>query len=96
VTDDRPVNPRNRCQTGRRDYRARDATVRAQRSTGTALILVKHRVVEDAFRETDVRLVRMSATGRRLISTAFRAGWAAGERVNLNRPVPGDAPRQLA
>jgi hypothetical protein len=35
----------------------REASVRAQRSTGTALILARHRVVEDAFRETDVRLV---------------------------------------
>ena len=77
-------------------HRARDAAVRAQRSTGTALILAKNRVVEDAFRETDVRLMSMSAMGRRVITTAFRAGWAAGDRVNLNRPVPGDALRQLA
>ena len=77
-------------------HRARDAAVRAQRSTGTALILAKNRVVEDAFRETDVRLMSMSATGRRVITTAFRAGWAAGDRVNLNRPVPGDALRRLA
>jgi hypothetical protein len=77
-------------------HRARDAAVRAQRSTGTALILAKDRVVEDAFRETDVRLVSMNATGRRVITTAFRAGWAAGERINLNRPVPGDAQRRLA
>jgi hypothetical protein len=75
---------------------ARDATVRAQRSTGTALILAKDRVVEDAFRETDVRLVSMSATGRRVMTTAFRAGRAAGDRVNLNRPMSGDAQRQLA
>jgi hypothetical protein len=77
-------------------HRARDATVRAQRSAGTALILAKNRVVEDAFREVDVRLVSLAATGRRVITTAFRAGWAAGDRVNLNRPAPGDAPRQLA
>lgn len=77
-------------------HRARDATVRAQRSTGTALILAKDRVVEDAFRETDVRLVSMSATGRRVITTAFRAGRTAGDRVNLNRPMSGDAQRQLA
>jgi Protein of unknown function (DUF2786) len=77
-------------------HRARDAAVRAQRSTGTALILAKDRVVEDAFRETDVRLVSMNATGRRVISTAFRAGWAAGDRVNLNRPVAGDAQRRIA
>jgi hypothetical protein len=60
------------------------------------LILAKNRVVEDAFREVDVQLVSLAATGRRVITTAFRAGWAAGDRVNLNRPVPGDAPRQLA
>ena len=77
-------------------HRARDAAVRAQRSTSTALILAKDRVVEDAFRETDVRLVSMNATGRRVITTAFRAGWAAGERVNLNRPMSGDAQRRLA
>jgi hypothetical protein len=77
-------------------HRARESSVRAQRATGTALILAKDRVVEDAFRETDVRLVSMSATGRRVISTAFRAGWAAGERVNLNRPVPGEAQGRLA
>jgi hypothetical protein len=77
-------------------HRARDAAVRAQRSTGTALILAKDRVVEDAFREADVRLVSLGATGRRVISTAFRAGWAAGDRVNLNRPVSGDAQRRIA
>ena len=75
---------------------ARDAAVRAQRSTGTDLIVAKNRVVEEAFGEIDIRLVRMAATGRRVITTAFRAGWAAGDRVNLNRPVMGDAPRQLA
>jgi hypothetical protein len=59
------------------------------------LILAKDRAVEDAFRETEVRLVGMTAVGPRLITAAFRAGWAAGDRVNLNRPVPGDALSQL-
>jgi hypothetical protein len=78
-------------------HRARDATVRAQRSTGTDLIVAKNRVIDEAFGEIDIRLVRMAATGQRVITTAFRAGWAAGDRVNLNRPVPGgDALRQLA
>jgi len=69
--------------------REREASVRAQRSTGTALILAKHRVVEDAFREADIRLVSMGAVGRRHVGSAFREGWAAGGRVNLNRPVGG-------
>jgi hypothetical protein len=77
-------------------HRARDAAVNAQRSTGTALILAKNRVVEDAFRETNVRLVSLGATGGpRVITTAFRAGWTAGDRINLNRPVAGDALRRL-
>jgi hypothetical protein len=58
-------------------HHARDATVRAQRSTGTDLIVAKNRVVEEAFGEIDIRLVRMAATGRRVITTAFRAGQPA-------------------
>jgi Protein of unknown function (DUF2786) len=73
----------------------RDAIVRAQRSTGSALILVKARVVEDAFRDTDVRLVSLGAIGPRRITTHYREGWNAGERVNLNRPVAGGAPDLL-
>jgi hypothetical protein len=61
--------------------------LRAQRSTDTGLIVAKDRVVEEAFGEIDIRPVRMRATGRRVITTAFRAGWAAGDRVNLNRPM---------
>jgi hypothetical protein len=76
-------------------HEASEAAVRAQRATGTVLILAKHRVVEDAFRETNVRLVCMSAVGPRVIGSAFRDGWEAGERVNLNRPVPGHAPERL-
>jgi hypothetical protein len=60
------------------------------------LIVTKNRAVEKAFGEIDIQLKRMAATGRRVITTAFRAGWAVGDRVNLNRPVPGDAPRRLA
>jgi hypothetical protein len=71
-------------------HEEREASVRAQRVTGTALILVKNQVVEDAFRQTDVRLVSMSALGPRVSSKAYQAGWAAGDRVNLGRPVQGE------
>jgi hypothetical protein len=77
-------------------HAAREASVRAQRPAGTALILAKHSVVEDAFRATDVRLVSMTAIGQRNVAAAFREGWAAGERVNLNRPVSGDSTGLLA
>ena len=71
----------------------REAAVAAQRSTGTALILVRHQVVEDAFRATKVRLRSLAGLTRQR-NAAFRAGQVAGERVNLNRPVGrSDTPR---
>lgn len=67
-------------------HATREAEVAAQRTTGTALILVKHRVVDQAFRETGIRLV--SASGlRRRINAAYRQGMEAGGRVNLDRPL---------
>jgi hypothetical protein len=71
-------------------HEERETLVKAQRSTGTALILAKHQVVDDAFRETKVRLVSMSAVAARLDGKAYREGWAAGDRVNLSRPVKGE------
>jgi hypothetical protein len=72
----------------------REAGVAAQRSAGTALMLVKHRVVEDAFRETGTRLV---SGGQRSLrqGDAFRQGEVAGEKVNLNRPVTGSGSSQI-
>jgi hypothetical protein len=74
----------------------REAHMAAQRVTGTALILAKHQVVEDAFGETGVKLVSSSALGQRRLMSAYREGWAAGERVNLNRPVDGASQGVLA
>lgn len=70
-------------------HRARDATVAEQRSTGTALILIKRQVVDDAFRETEIRLVSAGSLTQARVNEAFRHGMAAGDRVNLNRPVHG-------
>ena len=75
-------------------HRERDANVAAQRSTGTALMLVKHQVIEDAFRQTEIRLVSAGRLGRARLNGAFRHGLAAGDRVNLARPV-GDSGRAL-
>lgn len=71
-------------------HEERETSVKAHRSTDTALILAKHQVVDDAFRETEVRLVSMSAVGARLNGRAYREGWAAGNKVNLLRPVKGE------
>jgi hypothetical protein len=64
----------------------REASVAAQRSTGTALMLVRHQVVEDAFLARKVRLHSMPGLTLRR-NAAFREGRLAGERVNLNRPI---------
>ncbi len=67
-------------------HSARESSVRAQRATGTALIIAKHRLVEDALAESAVRLV----SGRPLVARlndAFRDGQRAGDRVNLDRPL---------
>jgi hypothetical protein len=74
---------------------AREAEVAARRSDSTALMIVKHRVVEEAFKETAIRLVSARRTGIRATG-AYRQGYAAGDRVNLNRPVPGKAPDALS
>jgi hypothetical protein len=75
-------------------HRERDASVAAQRSTGTALVLVKHQVVEHAFRCAEVRLVSAGRLRLARRNGAFRHGMAAGDRVNLSRPI-GDTGRTL-
>jgi hypothetical protein len=76
-------------------HQARETAVCTQRATGTALILAKHRIVEDAFRATDVRLVSAGRLGQSRNTAAFRQGHAAGDRVNLNRPVHGERLERL-
>ena len=75
-------------------HRQRDANVATRRSTGTALIQVKQQVVEDAFRGTEIRLVAAAGLNSARLNGAFRHGLAAGDRVNLNRPL-GEAGRPL-
>jgi hypothetical protein len=70
-------------------HQARDVGMATQRSTGTALMLLKHQVVEEAFQETGIRLVSGGGLGRRRVDVAFRHGVEAGNRVNLDRPVSG-------
>jgi Protein of unknown function (DUF2786) len=72
----------------------REASIGAARSSGTALIIMRHRLVEDAFRNTKVRL--QSSGGMTLRrNAAYRAGQAAGDRVNLGRPIDSGSPARL-
>lgn len=64
----------------------REAEVGAQRTTGTALMVIRHQVVEEAFATTKVKLRSVSGlTYHR--DAAYHAGQAAGERVDLRRPL---------
>jgi hypothetical protein len=74
---------------------AREVAMAARRSGGTALIVVKHRVVDEAFADTKVRLVSVRRLEPVRMKSAFHEGVAAGERINLNRPVGGDAQGRL-
>ncbi len=74
----------------------REAAVHAQRATGRALMLVKQTIVDDAFRQTDIRLVSIRSVGRRVVSSAYREGLLAGDRVNLSRPMTGEGRELLA
>ena len=67
----------------------RDASVAAQRAGGTALMLVKQTVVEDAFRQTDIRLTAAAQRAKIPLNGAFKHGMEAGDRVNLTNPVAG-------
>jgi Protein of unknown function (DUF2786) len=72
----------------------REASIGAAQSSGTALIIMRHQVVEDAFRNTKVQL--QSSGGMTLRrNAAYRAGQAAGDRVNLGRPIDGGSPSRL-
>ena len=72
-------------------HRARNAAVAAQRPAGTALMVVKQQVVQEAFRAERVRLVAMRQRQPVRINAAFRQGVEAGDRVNLNRPFGSDS-----
>ena len=73
-------------------HRAREASVAAQQSRGTALIVVKHRTVDDAFRETGTRLVSGGRRSGLHLNGAFRRGQEAGDRIDLHRPLgPGSS-----
>jgi hypothetical protein len=76
-------------------HQTRDA-IAAQRSTGTALVLLKRDVVEEAFQEAGIRLVSSGGLERRRVDAAFRHGVEAGDRVRLDRPLRGTDQELLA
>jgi len=66
----------------------RHQDVSSQRSSGMALVLLKDHAVDEAFRASKVRLVSARRPSVRPDS-AYGAGYQAGERINLRRPLRG-------
>lgn len=62
-------------------------------SSGTSLIVLKGQVIKDEFAKTDVsKRLRTVATHVRVRDyNAYGHGRAAGDKVNLNRPIAGGA-----
>lgn len=73
----------------------RATAMAAQRSGGTALTVVKHQVVEAAFNDSGTRLAASRRPAIRILRGAYSDGVAAGERVNLARPLNGGSPASL-
>ena len=66
----------------------REAQIGAKQATGTALMIIRHQVVEQAFAETKVKLRMVSSLSFHR-DAAYHAGQSAGERVDLRRPIEG-------
>jgi hypothetical protein len=67
----------------------RDAAVAAQRANGSALMVVKRNLIDEAFAATQTRLVSARRSVRTIVRSAYQDGLEAGDRVNLNRPLTG-------
>lgn len=75
---------------------ARELAPVAKTGSGTALVVVKNAVVNEAYNKLNLKfsggLSGMSARD----GAAYSAGRAAGDRVNLSRPIGGAAQRRLS
>jgi hypothetical protein len=67
----------------------------AKTASGTALIVVKGALVEEAFAKLNLRFSKARAGHSVRKASAYLAGQAAGDRVNLNRPLAGSRPAGL-
>jgi hypothetical protein len=70
---------------------AQTANATAKTSDGTALVVVKNAVVQQAFADLGLTMGRGLAGLKAFDHGAYHAGQAAGDRVNLSRPIDGAA-----
>jgi hypothetical protein len=69
--------------------RERAEATQAPTATGTALVVVKQRLIEERFRGLGVRLRTVYSSMTVRDGAAYRHGAEAGGRVGLNKPVGG-------
>lgn len=72
------------------------ANATAVTSTGTALVVVKDHTVSAAFDALGIKLSGSLGGPKARSAGAYTAGRAAGDRVNLSRPVAGQGQGRLA
>ena len=71
---------------------ARDAGVAAGKATGTDLIVLKGKLIREEFAKEGVKLRTATSRGQRIGNhDAYYSGRAAGDNVNLNRPLGNGA-----
>ena len=58
-------------------------------STGTSLVVVKRKKVEDEFESLGVILTKAAHVDHKIDHKSYNAGSNAGDKVNLNRPLAG-------
>lgn len=75
---------------------AEAANAQAVTSTGTALVVVKDHAVSGYFDGLGIKFSGSLSGPRARSQGAYEAGRAAGERVNLSRPVAGQGQGRLA
>lgn len=76
---------------GRLHEMARAAETKAKTSTGTALVVVKDHAVSGYFDTLGIKFSGSLDGPKAFSHSAYDAGRAAGNRVNLSRPVGGQA-----
>jgi len=68
---------------------ANEAELAKHRTTGTALVVLKKQIIEDAWQNEGIKLSSARSSYAIRDSSAFEHGHRAGDKVNLSRPIPG-------
>lgn len=74
---------------------AKAANATAKTSSGTSLVVVKSAMVKEAYEALGLKFGRASKGPSAYDDNAYLAGKAAGDRVNLGRPVGGANAKQI-